>query len=67
MTFENPVSWEPGSQMNDPTNSMPERRYTRRGRRQEETAEQYFSGQGSWSKERSGNPLSEGKPPFLPF
>jgi cell division protein FtsZ len=24
MTFENPVSWEPGSQMNDPTNLLPE-------------------------------------------
>jgi cell division protein FtsZ len=24
MTFENPVSWEPGSQMNDPINLMPE-------------------------------------------
>jgi cell division GTPase FtsZ len=24
MTFKNPVSWSSGSQMNDPTNSIPE-------------------------------------------
>jgi hypothetical protein len=28
-------------------------------------AEQYFSETGSWIKEISGNPLSEGKPPFF--